>query len=356
MARSEPSRHWTFTESDLDFPHRFLRGMHRKAASSSWHVNFEIINRLRRSRPNVLLVAGSWTLPTVWLAALTRAGGTKIFWSESHLESVQHRGWLANLVRRFVLGTFKEFVVPGRLAKEYVEANAHSVRFHHLPNLVNPTLFRARVRALRGSGQQSADQDRRTLLLVARLAPEKGILQFIQGIRLLSKDERLRLRIVIAGDGPERRRLQEQALDLGVVLAGHKSEEELIGLYAEANGFCLPSLSDPNPLAVIEALWAGLPLLLSSRVGNHPECLVDRQNGFLFDSVSADSIAAAVSRWLALSPEELSLFGNRSLEIAEREFNPEAAIARFLDRVLPGVAPAISADPRSKRARHQAAS
>ncbi len=334
MARSEPNRNWRFQDSDFDFPHWFLRGLHCNAASSSCHLNPEVVAIIRRTRPEVLLVAGSWTLPTVWLAAFDNQANRKIFWSESHLASIQHNGRICSLLRRLVLKRFNEFTVPGKLAREYVEAYARPGRIHHLPNLVDPRLFRDRVAMLRQAARPLAARDERSLLLVARLAPEKGILQFLRGIRLLKKDDRSRLRIVIVGDGPQRRLIQEQALDLGITVLGHIDERELLNLYAEADGFCLPSLSDPNPLVVIEALWAGLPLLLSSRVGNHSECLLPEQNGFLFDPLAPESVAGAVSRWLLLSREELVQFGNRSTQIAKQEFSPEAAVRRFLDQVL----------------------
>jgi len=353
MARSEPNRNWTLEESDFAFPHQFLRGVHWNAANCAWHLNLEIVSRLRRSRPDVLLVSGSWTLPTVWLAALTRTGGAKVFWSESHLDSVQRRGGISNLVRRCVLSRFSSFAVPGMLAREYVEAFARPTHVYELPNLVDPTRFRDRVSALRDSHPAHKEDRERTLLVVARLAPEKGLLQFLRGVRLLSKDERSRLRIVIAGDGPQRRAVQEQALDLGVALPGQRIEDELTTLYAEADGFCLPSLFDPNPLAVIEALWAGLPLMLSSRIGNHPECLIPGQNGFLFDPFSPESIAAAISQWLSLTAEQLKNFAMTSLEIAERAFEPKTAIANFLNQVLERPATSTRLEPSHNLVRRQ---
>ena len=201
MARSEPNRNWTFRESDFDFPHRFLRGLHWNVASSSWHLNAGIVHEIRRTRPEVLLVAGSWTLPTVCLAALSKHAKTKIFWSESHLASIQHPGRIPTLLRRFILRRFDEFTVPGKLAREYIETHVQPAQIHKLPNLVDPRLFRDRVSALRQAARSEPAADKRTLLLVARLAPEKGILQFLRGIRLLKQDERSRLCILIAEMG-----------------------------------------------------------------------------------------------------------------------------------------------------------
>jgi glycosyltransferase involved in cell wall biosynthesis len=141
---------------------------------------------------------------------------------------------------------------------------------------------------------------------------------------------------VAAGSGPLDQELERSASehDLDIQLVGHQSETGMRDLYAEADGVCLPSMSDPNPLAVIEALWAGLPVLLSNRVGNHPECLEHTKNGFLFDPVNPQSVADAVAQWLSLSPGELCRLGDHSLDIARRRFDPRRVITDFLDAVL----------------------
>jgi glycosyltransferase involved in cell wall biosynthesis len=109
----------------------------------------------------------------------------------------------------------------------------------------------------------------------------------------------------------------------------------MLTLYAQADGFCLPSLSDPNPLSVIEALWAGLPLLLSTKVGNHPECLEQGKNGFAFDPLKASSVQRAISNWMALSPDELADFGKRSKLTAYANFWPYTVIPSFIEQILP---------------------
>jgi glycosyltransferase involved in cell wall biosynthesis len=128
------------------------------------------------------------------------------------------------------------------------------------------------------------------------------------------------------------RRIGASALDIHLV--GHKTQHEMSELYAQADGFCLPSLSDPNPLSVIEALWAGLPLLLSSRVGNHPECLQPSKNGFLFDPLNPQSLADVMSRWLDLPDEQLANFGEASSRIAHEKFVPHHLVRKFLNQVL----------------------
>ena len=336
MARSEPRRSWSFDASEFDFPHRFLRGFQQRIGSDSFHLNPEVLTRLRETRPEILLVAGGWHLPTVFMASLSSVP-RKIFWSESHLASIRKNGTGIGLARRFFLHRFDEFAVPGKLAKEYVEANTVSSEIRLLPNLVDPAIFRDRVREWRRAKRQDArSESQRALLVAARLSPEKGLVPFLDSLRLLNAEERSKLRVIIAGAGPLLKELRRRtaSCDFDIRLAGDLAQSEMVKLYAEADGFCLPSLSDPNPLAVVEALWAGLPLLLSMRVGNHVECLQEGNNGFLFDPVNAKSMAEAVSRWLRLGAEELSRFAENSLRLAEARFVPETVINQFLDDVI----------------------
>jgi glycosyltransferase involved in cell wall biosynthesis len=335
MARSEPRRSWTFDPSEFDFPHRFLRGFQLRVGTDSFHVNPEVLKCLRETRPEILLVAGGWHLPTVCMASLSSVP-RKIFWSESHLASTRRNGAAIALARRFFLRRFDEFAVPGKLAKEYIEANTVSSEIHLLPNLVDPAIFRDRVRELRQAKRQDArSASQRVLLVTSRLSPEKGLLPFLDSLRLLGA-ERSKLRVMIAGAGPLLKDLRRRiaSCDFDIRLAGDLTQSEMVKLYADGDGFCLPSLSDPNPLAVVEALWAGLPLLLSVRVGNHVECLQEDNNGFLFDPVNAKSVAEAVSRWLRLGAEELCRFGENSLRLAQARFVPETVINHFLDNVI----------------------
>ena len=337
MARSESRRHWVFDELDFDFPHRFLRGVHVRIGSDTLHVNPEVLGCLRETKPEILLVAGGWGLPTVWLASVSSVP-RKIFWSESHLASIRRSGSAIGLARRFFLRKFREFAVPGELAKEYVRAHTANSQIHLLPNLVDPVVFRDAVTEVQRVTRPRRSGARRVLLIAARLAPEKGLVPFLDSLLLLNAEDRSKLSVVIAGSGPLLSDLTHRiaSYDFDVHLVGLRSQTEMVKLYADADGFCLPSLSDPNPLAVIEASWAGLPLLLSMRVGNHVECLKTERNGFVFDPTDCKSVREAVSRWLSLSEKELLQFGEGSLDIAMSKFAPETVISEFLDDLMVG--------------------
>ena len=99
-------------------------------------------------------------------------------------------------------------------------------------------------------------------------------------------------RLVIAGDGPEAGRLarwcKREGLEDRIVCVGHVVGQEKAGHVLGARGLLLPSLGEGAPLAVVEAMAAGLPVIASS-VGAVPDlvgaagCLVEPgdEDGFV---------------------------------------------------------------------------
>ena len=110
---------------------------------------------------------------------------------------------------------------------------------------------------------------RRYALVVSRLAPEKGIDVAIAACR------RAGMALVVAGEGPERGRLEGLAGTADVRLLGAVDDERLARLRAGAALALAPSRSaETFGLAVAESMAAGVPVL-ASRVGALPEILED---------------------------------------------------------------------------------
>jgi glycosyltransferase involved in cell wall biosynthesis len=114
---------------------------------------------------------------------------------------------------------------------------------------------------------QTGGQPQPYALVVSRLAPEKGVDVAIAACRLAG------LRLVVAGDGPERQALQALAADGEVHFAGHVDDAELLRLRAHASLALVPSRSaETFGMAAAEAMASGLPVL-ASRIGALPELL-----------------------------------------------------------------------------------
>jgi len=130
-------------------------------------------------------------------------------------------------------------------------------------------------------------------LVVSRLAPEKGVDVAIEAC------QRAGVTLIVAGDGPERERLEAQAAQAhgvagaSVRFAGHVDDEELARLRARASIALVPSRSaETFGLAAAEAMSAGVPVLASA-VGAMPE-LVEREA--LVPPGDPAALAAAIGR------------------------------------------------------------
>jgi glycosyltransferase involved in cell wall biosynthesis len=160
--------------------------------------------------------------------------------------------------------------------------------------------------------------------------PEKGIDDLIRAVADAGDP---RLRLVVAGDGPERKSLVELAAQLGVRLTilGHVAEDELAQVYVDADVFALLSRHEPWGVAVNEAAASGLPLLLSDRVGAASDLLADGRDGFLVPAGDVQQAAAALNR-LAADPALRSELGAHSRELV-RDWGYEGSVESFVAAV-----------------------
>lgn len=346
MARTEPGRQWRFDVSQFDFPFRIGRGVHPLVGGRQFHFNPSLLASLLISPPDWLLLSGSWYFPTVALSSLiSRTTRTRsLFWSESNLVYVEHGSEIATRVRSWVMDRYDAYVVPGQWARDYVMAfapSSHKKTFLTLPNVVDEAAYRDHVSELKTRREELAQKwqveraSRPILLALARLEPIKGILPFL---RVLASDCTKSLTVLIAGDGEQREQVINQAEqmpeNIHVRLLGFRGEQEILELLSLVDALILPSLGDPYPLAVIEAIFAGLPLLLSDRVGCHPETLEPGINGFLFNPEDSQSVQTALRSFIDQQTHGWLEMGARSLQIANQRFRTEQVVERFVSGLM----------------------
>lgn len=131
-----------------------------------------------------------------------------------------------------------------------------------LPNGVDVPFWRDR--ASRQSERSTRDLVFVSAMRLSRKKRPAALLRaFARAVRLVDGDPAVRL--VVAGDGPDRLALQRYAHELGlaarVELPGYLSREALRRLYATADVFVLPSERESFGIAALEARAAGLPII-----------------------------------------------------------------------------------------------
>ncbi len=140
--------------------------------------------------------------------------------------------------------------------------------------------------------------------------------------------------LVIAGDGDEsyRKELEEVARAFGIAenvcWAGFLSGSAKAAAFAAADIFVLPSYSENFGNAVVEALIAGVPVIVSDRVGICRELL--ERNAALVVPCDSNAICAAISR-LFSSPEEAATVAIQGQRAARELFSEDSVIKALLN-------------------------
>jgi glycosyltransferase involved in cell wall biosynthesis len=132
-------------------------------------------------------------------------------------------------------------------------------------------------------------------LVVSRLVPYKRVDLAVQAANRLGR------RLVVVGDGPERRRLEALAGPT-VEIRGWQSDEAVAELLARCRAFLFPGWEDFG-ISAVEAQAAGRPVVAYGR-GGALETVVDGKTGVLFEEQTVDSLAEAMLRAerIALDP------------------------------------------------------
>lgn len=108
------------------------------------------------------------------------------------------------------------------------------------------------------------------VLFLGRLAVQKGPLHFLEMASIIHQF-RPDVEFVIAGDGHMLPSLVDQSVQMGlsdcIVFAGKVNATEARKLYAQADCFVMPSLSEPFGLVALEAIAQGTPVILSRQSG-----------------------------------------------------------------------------------------
>lgn len=170
------------------------------------------------------------------------------------------------------------------------------------------------------------------VIFVGRLAPEKDLSTWLKVARAVSQrhpDTRFQL----IGDGPERARLEQEAVALGlrdvVSFEGFMPNSRLREVYARATVLLLTSRSEGFGRVLVEAASQGTPSVSTSLSGPR-DVVINGVTGFLHEPGDVDGLARSVSTLLA-EPQRAALMGARARELVAVKFNPETLRAAWVN-------------------------
>lgn len=205
------------------------------------------------------------------------------------------------IINRLMQSHTSAILVPSQAAGEsYAARGINKERLHVIFNAVDVERFeRVDAAAARREIREelSIAEDEYLIGTVCRLQPVKALPVLLQAIQTLP------VRLVIAGDGPERERLTAIIRDMGlsnhVQLLGGRSD--IPRLLASFDLFVLPSYSESFGIAVAEALVMQVPVIATS-VGGIPEITHGERYARLVPPGDVTALANAI-RWAKDNPE-----------------------------------------------------
>jgi glycosyltransferase involved in cell wall biosynthesis len=164
--------------------------------------------------------------------------------------------------------------------------------------------------------QSKGWQDDKVLISIGRLAREKNWETLLRAAAQVYTQHPT-LRLVLIGDGPDKQTLELLAAELGiaerVTFTGEVPFDEIPAYLKAADMFGFASVTETQGLVTIEAMAAGLPVVVVDGSGSHD--IVDNgKEGFLVDN-DPNALASAINQMLS-NPEQMKQFSVKALKKA----------------------------------------
>lgn len=203
-------------------------------------------------------------------------------------------------------GLTGHLIPVNQMLAEILHHELPSARITLLPNYIETARYQPR------------DNFRPSFVYLGRLSEEKGVRTLIQAMRYTEE-----FTLEVVGTGTLMAELKHDADSLApgrVIFHGFVGGEARFDLLKSATALIMPSLShDSWPMAVLEAMALGVPVIASRR-GGLPDLVQDGETGLLFETGQPKQLAMAMQK-LAESPSLVKQMGIAARHRAETEFD-----------------------------------
>jgi glycosyltransferase involved in cell wall biosynthesis len=305
-------RNWS--DPDLDSYEQVLPRKTIAWLGPSAHLNPSVINILRND-PSELFVLSDYSVPTTQIAMryLTWRKKPWVFWGEA--PGFRQGGALTNFLRhqlqRPIRSGARAIAAIGSQA-----ADAYRKLFPRVPVFNIPYFCDVKTFSLAAANRDRQMKPTVQALFSGQLIKRKGVDLLIRAFIKVSH-QLPNLHLQLLGTGPAHDdliKLIPNDLRDRIHFLGFHQPPALPQIFAAADIFVLPSRHDGWGVVVNEALGAGLPIIVSDRVGAR-DLVEDGYNGMITSAGDVGSLSNALLK-LGQSSELRSSYGRRSAERA----------------------------------------
>lgn len=209
-----------------------------------------------------------------------------VSWTDGTINSEKNIGRLQKLSRKYIFKRADAFIGSSHAAQE------NQLSYGAPPEHCHISMLTVDLDKYYIHGDKTYSNE---LLYVGSLIERKGVDLLLEAFASCMNKK---LRLVIVGDGPERKNLEELAGRLEIIdrveFKGFLSGEALRDCYKSAGAFVLPTREDCFGLVLIEAMCAKLPIIVSKYSDGGDETVTHGENGYIIDPYNIQEFANVV--------------------------------------------------------------
>lgn len=260
-----------------------------------------LVAAVNRSCPDIVHVQGfSMIFNNLLLRLLTRSRFVLtlhgLYEGKEKLKTSRLWPIVSPLIARY-LGSFDSVVVLSEMDRTSLRALGYAPNGAAvIPNGVDPGRFAECEDFVVRDGKKS-------ILCVARFDTNKGHEDLIRALAMV-RDQGIDFRAYLVGSVTDRGYLQSIRQLVGrtqlvehVCISPSITDAQLADCYLASDVFVLPSRQETSPLVILEAMYAGLPIV-ATKVGGIPELAPDGVHGYLVEPARPERLAEKLASLL----------------------------------------------------------
>jgi glycosyltransferase involved in cell wall biosynthesis len=256
---------------------------------------------------NVIHTRGP-SIPAMFVAMISLADRSRLYWHKYAGNWMQGRPpWAYALNRRLLKWNVKSIITINGLWKN---------QENHIISFANPCLTREELEAGKNSFTLKSYDNELTIIFVGNLIPSKGLGKLLEALKMI--DSRSIKELIVAGDGPNRKDLENRArkLDIEVVFYGAIPRSRLEEYYKVSHILVLLSDSEGFPKVIAEAAAFGcIPFALN--VSSISQYVQHNLSGVLLDRNSTLSEISNALQKLMKDRKKLASMAMNAVKLSE---------------------------------------